>query len=235
MTAFSQPRVLGVIPARGGSKGIPRKNLVPLAGKPLLYHTIQAAQGSQRLTRTILSSEDREICSVARSFGVDVPFVRPAGLATDDASSVSVVKHALQWVEDAEGTRYDFICLLQPTCPLRTAGDIDSAIDMLARSDADAVVSLTRVEDPHPVKMMVIDHDLVHPLFPDQWRETVRRQELPPTFYLNGAVYCVRREILVDHDSVWGKRTLPYVMPAERSVNIDSLLDVKLAECLLNG
>lgn len=227
------PRALGIIPARGGSKGIRRKNLVLLSGRPLLAYTVAAAQASRRLTRTILSSDDEEIRAVAASLGMEVPFVRPPELATDDATSVSVVKHALQWIEQDEGRPYDVICLLQPTCPLRVAADIDSAIERLDQSSADAVVSLARVEDPHPVKMMLIDGDEVHPLFPDQWRETVRRQELPAAFYLNGAVYCVRRDVLLEQDSLWGKKTLAYVMPAERSVNVDSLLDVKLAECLL--
>src|SRR5688572_6331131 len=108
MASCSQPRVLGIIPARGGSKGIPRKNLIPLAGKCLLFYTIRAAQDSNRLTRVILSSEDSEICSKARLFGLDVPFVRPAELATDSATSVAVAKHALQFIENAEDTRYDF-------------------------------------------------------------------------------------------------------------------------------
>jgi CMP-N-acetylneuraminic acid synthetase len=226
-------RVLGIIPARGGSKGLPRKNLIPVAGKPLLAYTIAAAHGSRRLTRTILSSEDPEIRAVGRDLGVEVPFVRPAALATDEASSVSVVTHALQWIEEDERTTYDLVCLLQPTTPLRTSLDIDTAIDLLERSDADAIVSLTQVEEPHPVKMMVIDADhVIRPLFPDRWRETVRRQELPPTYYLNGAVYCARRDVVLQQ-SLWGNKTLAYVMPAERSVNIDSSLDVRLAECLI--
>ncbi|MGH7834029.1 MAG: cytidylyltransferase domain-containing protein, partial [Candidatus Binatia bacterium] len=226
-------KVLGIIPARGGSKGIPRKNLSPLGGKPLLYYTIRAAQASSRLRRTILSSEDQEINDVGRSLGIDVPFARPADLATDEARSVEVARHALQFAENEEGARYDLVCLLQPTCPLRAPSDIDGAIEMLDRSDADGVVSLARVEDPHPVKMMLVTDELVHPLFPDRWRETVRRQELAPVFYLNGAVYCVRREVLLNSHSLWGKKTLAYIMPAERSVNVDTLLDLKLAECLL--
>lgn len=226
-------RVLGIIPARGGSKGIPRKNLAPLAGKPLLFYTIRAALGSKRLTRAILSSEDHEVRTVGRSLGVDVPFVRPMELATDDASSRAVAKHALLFAEEEEGRQYDAVCLLQPTCPLRESADIDGAIQMLEGSDADAVVSLTQVEEPHPVKMMVVRHGLVQPLLPDQWRETVRRQDLPPTFYLNGAVYCARRAVLVESDSLWGTKTLAHVMPAERSVNIDSPLDLRIAELVL--
>jgi CMP-N,N'-diacetyllegionaminic acid synthase len=223
-------KVLGIIPARGGSKGILRKNLVALAGRPLLYYTIRAAQTSSRLTRTILSTEDQEISDVGRSHGIEVPFVRPAALATDEARSVEVAKHALEFVENQEGINYELVCLLQPTCPLRSPHDIDSAIEMLDHSDADGVVSLARVEEPHPVKMMLVSNGSVHPLFPDQWHETLRRQELPPTFYLNGAVYCVRREVLLNHESLWGKKTLAYVMPQERSVNIDTPLDVRIAE-----
>jgi CMP-N,N'-diacetyllegionaminic acid synthase len=228
-------KVLGVIPARGGSKGIPRKNLVPLAGKPLLYYTIRAAQTSSRLTRTVLSTEDQEINEVGRSLGIEIPFVRPGALATDEARSVEVAKHALEFVENQEGISYDLVCLLQPTCPLRSSHDIDASIEMLDHSDADGVVSLARVEEPHPVKMMLVSDGSVQPLFPDQWHETLRRQELPPIFYLNGAVYCVRREVLLGQESLWGKKTLAYVMPPERSVNIDSMLDVKLAECLLTA
>jgi CMP-N,N'-diacetyllegionaminic acid synthase len=226
-------KVLGIIPARGGSKGITRKNLVRLAGRPLLHFTIRAAQGSKRLSRAILSSEDDEINALGRSLGMDVPFVRPMELATDAASSVTVAKHALQFAENEEGKQYDAVCLLQPTCPLRVASDIDTAIEILESSDADAVVSLTQVEEPHPLKMMILNGGLVHPLFPDRWRETLRRQDLPPTFCLNGAIYCTRRAVLIERGSLWGKRTLAYIMPAERSVNIDSLLDLKLAECLL--
>src|SRR5262245_7715077 len=165
-------RVLGIIPARGGSKGIPRKNLIPLAGKPLLYYTVQAALESRRLTRTILSSDDAEICSAGRSYGVDVPFVRPAELATDEASSVKVALHALQFAEKEEGRKYDLVCLLQPTCPLRNSDDVDTAVGLLESSDADAVISLALVDEPHPFKMMVIREGAIHPLFREQWRET---------------------------------------------------------------
>ena len=118
---------------------------------------------------------------------------------------------------------------------MRTFEDIDQAIKVLQSSEADAVVSVAKVDDPHPFKMMLVNGGVIQPLFPDQWRETLRRQDCPPVYYLNGAIYCVRRSVLLDHNSLWGKKTLPYVMPPERSVNVDSLLDLKLAECLLAG
>jgi CMP-N-acetylneuraminic acid synthetase len=231
--AAGSANVLGIIPARGGSKGIPRKNLAPLANRPLLYYTIRAAQLSQRLTRTIVSTDDTEIRAVALSFGADVPFIRPADLATDSAPSVAVVRHALEFIEATEDRVYDFACLLQPTCPLRAADDIDSAVKMIENSDADAVVSLARLEEPHPFKMMLVQDQLISPLFPDRWRETLRRQELPPVYYLNGAIYCVRRAALLEQNSLWGKNTLAHIMPADRSINIDSPLDIRLAECMI--
>jgi len=222
-----------VIPARGGSKGIPRKNLAPVAGKPLLYFTARAAQGSTRLTRTVLSTEDEEVATVGRSLGLEVPFLRPVELATDHAGSSAVAKHALVFAEGQERRAYDAVCLLQPTSPLRTSADIDAAIQLLEGSDADAVVSLTQVEEPHPLKMMVVNAGVAQPLLPDRWRETLRRQELPAAYFLNGAVYCARRAVLLEKDSFWGTKTLAYVMPAQRSVNIDTPLDLRVAELML--
>lgn len=235
MAVRSSPKILGIIPARGGSKGIPRKNLVCLAGRPLIYYTIRAAQSSRCLTRSVVSTDDKEIQTVALSFGADVPFVRPAELATDRATSVAVAKHAFEFTESTENTYYDFACLLQPTCPLRTSDDIDAAIAILERSDADAIVSLVRVQEPHPVKMMVVTNGVISPLFPDQWREAARRQDLPPVYYLNGAIYCVRRQVLLQQNSLWGGKTLAYMMPADRSVNIDEPSDVRLAEYMLRA
>ena len=228
-------QVLGVITARGGSKGIPRKNLAPLLGKPLLYYTIKAAQRSKRLTRTILTSDDEEIIAVGKQLGVDVPFVRPPHLAGDDASSLEVVLHATQFMEAEENKTYDAVFLLQPTAPLRGAQDIDAALELLDSSEADAVVSVAKVDDPHPVKMVVLRGGFVHPFLPGRWREDLRRQELEPVYCLNGAVYCMWREVLFEQKSLWGKKTVAYVMPAERSVNIDSRLDLMLAEKILRG
>src|SRR5690606_26912718 len=140
-------RVLGLIPARGGSKGIPRKNIRLLCGKPLLQYTVEAALGAVRLTRIILSTDDEEIAEVGRACGVEIPFLRPAELARDDTPTLPVVKHAVQWLE-TRGEYFDAICLLQPTNPLRRSEDIDNCIDLLERSHADAVVSVA----PVPVK-----------------------------------------------------------------------------------
>ena len=226
-------RVLGIIPTRAGSKGVPRKNLAQLRGRPLIYYTIRASQESRRLSRTVLSTEDQQIAAVGRRYGMDVPFLRPAGLAGDGAASVDVVVHGLTTIEELEAQRYDCVVLLQPTAPLRIARDIDAAIGLLERSGATSVVSVTRLEEPHPVKVMTVKAGVLSPFLPEYWRETMRRQELPAVYRLNGAIYCVKRDVVINEKSLWGKRALPYEMPPERSVNIDTRMDLMVAETVL--
>jgi N-acylneuraminate cytidylyltransferase len=228
-------RTLGIIPARGGSKGIPRKNLYPLHGQPLLAYTIRAAQSSRYLSRTILSSDDLEIIEVGRGLGVDVPFVRPADLSGDEIGSASVVRHALDVVERQESACYDAIVLLEPTAPLRAGTDIDEAIESLSSSGGDSVVSVCRVDAPHPMKMQVVAGARLRPFMPQYWREGMTRQELPAVYYLNGAVYAVRADIVRERGSLWGRETVPMIMPPERSVNIDSITDLAIAEVLLRS
>lgn len=226
---------LGVIPARGASKGIPRKNIRLVAGRPLIAYTIEVAQRSSRLTRTVISTEDEEIAQVARSFGAEVPFRRPPELAADEATSVAVACHALDYAEREESRRYDCLALLEPTSPLRKAEDIDGAIALLEESGVDSVISLCRLEAPHPAKLKIIEGGRTRPFLPELWREGLQRQELPPVYFLNGGIYAVKRDFLVKRQTFWGENTLPYLMPEERSVNIDSWLDLRIAECLIAG
>lgn len=226
-------KVLGVIAARGGSKGVPKKNIAPLAGKPLIEYTIAAARTSKRLTRVIVSTDDEEIAAASHRCGVEVPFLRPKHLATDDATSVNVVLHATRWAEENERDHYDAVMLLQPTAPLRTASDIDEAIDLLAESVADSVVSVSEVEEPHPAKMLKIVEGSVVPFLPDSWGEHLPRQSLESVYFPNGAVYCVTRDALFSYHSLWGKKVIAYVMPRARSVNVDTELDLLLAEKIL--
>ncbi len=231
----ASPRVLGVIPARGGSKGIPRKNLFQLHGQPLLAYTVTAALSSHTLTRTVLSTDDEEILMLGRELGVDAPFLRPAALAGDDVSSAEVARHALAFVEAEEQREYDALVLLEPTAPLRTANDVDEAVERLHESDADSVVTVCRVDAPHPVKMQIIEDGLLKPYLPHLWREGLTRQQLPPVYYLTGAVYAVRASVIRETGSLWGRSTAPVVMPPERSVNIDSRADLALAEVFLRN
>lgn len=232
---MSAPRILGVIPARGGSKGLPGKNLALLRGRPLICHCLTAAADSSLLTRTIVSSDDPEIIRIARQNGADVPFTRPAELATDEASSAGVAQHALRALQQQAGEEFDYLCLLQPTTPLRTAADIDQALRLLLESKAEAVVSVCRVREPHPVRTLRVVDGKLTPFLPHLWQHHLRRQDLPAVFAPNGAIYGVCVEVLREKGSLWGSITLPYEMPAERSVNIDSARDLAFAEFLLAG
>jgi CMP-N,N'-diacetyllegionaminic acid synthase len=223
--------ILGVIPARGGSKGVPGKNVRPLAGTPLIGWTINAAKGSH-LTRTVLSTDDEAIARVGRELGVDVPFLRPADLATDSAKSLPVMQHALAAAEADDGRHYDAVMMLQPTTPLRTAADIDGAIDKLAETGADSVISVVDVLAHHPARMKFLEGDrLVDPPFCEAY-ENQPRQELRPMYIRNGAIYLTRREVLLG-GSFKGTDCRAWLMPESRSVNIDTELDFRLAEWML--
>lgn len=219
--------VLAVIPARGGSKGLPGKNVRLLGGRPLLAWTIDAARRSALVDRVILSSDDPQAIDVARAAGCEVPFVRPAALAADDTPMVEVVLHALDQVPG-----YPVVVLLQPTSPLRTHADVDGALRRYARGDADTCVGVTE-PDKSPYWMFTLDDGgLLAPLLGERYF-TLRRQELPPAYLPNGAVYVADAAWLRRQRTFVGGRTAAWVMPKERSVDIDTLRDFQLAEGLI--
>jgi CMP-N,N'-diacetyllegionaminic acid synthase len=224
--------VYGLITARGGSKGIPGKNIKPLAGKPLIAYTIEAALRSRKLARTLFSTDDEGIAAVARKHGAEVPFIRPSDLAGDDSSHISVVEHALHWLEKHENVRPDYLMLLQPTCPFRTTADIDAACDLAEARKPRAVVSVTESHShPYLAKSIAADGTLKNFMSHDLKYE--RRQDLPRAYSLNGAIYLNRRESLLEERVFVPPGTLPYVMPRERSMDIDSLWDWQVAEWVL--
>ena len=226
--------IVGLIAARGGSKGIPRKNIKPLAGKPLIAWTIEAAQQSQALSRLILSTDDEEIADVGRRFGAEVPFLRPLPLAADDTLAIDVVEHALDWLAKDQDCRPDYLLLLQPTSPLRTSEDIIGAIHLAEEHNAEAVVSVCPA-DSHPflIKRLTEQGTLEDFVSTDQ--VDLRRQALPPAYALNGAIYLNRPSSLMTHRSFLPPGTHAWEMPPERSVDIDTPWDFRLAELLLKG
>lgn len=224
--------ILAIVPARGGSKGIPRKNTRPLAGEALIGYTLRAAQASRHITRLIVSTDDQEIADMARSYNVEVPFVRPKDLASDEASQVDVVLHALREIERLSSVRYDIVLLLQPTTPLRSTADIDEALGKLVASGADSVVSFHRVSQGHPYYMYTLIGDRPEPLLQVP-RDISRRQQFPYVYVRNGAIYAVRRDVLVKEKSFYGRDVRAYVMSYERSINIDTEVDLMVAEVLL--
>jgi CMP-N,N'-diacetyllegionaminic acid synthase len=223
--------VLAVICARGGSKGLPRKNVLPVGGKPVVAWSVAAGHGSAHVDRTILSSDDPEIIEVARAHGCDVPFVRPAEFATDEVAIGPVLVHAL----DAVAESYDWLVLLQATSPLRTSADIDSCLELAVRTGAPAVISVTRPAKS-PYWMCSLDGEgRMRPILEAPTSETNRRQLLPEVFVPNGAVYVARTDWFRRTKNFASPETRAYIMPAERSVDIDYRIDLVVADALLTS
>ena len=231
---MTDPKILAVIPARGGSKGVPRKNIRLLAGRPLIVYTLEAALAVRcRLHRLIVSTDDAEIAEVARRYGVDVPFMRPAELAGDGVPMIPVLQHAVQTVEAMDNIHLDWVLLLQPTAPFRTPQDIEAALDLAAGAGCDSVISVVQVFAVHPILMKRIENDRLLPFCIEEQEGTRRQDYQPPAYMRNGAIYLTRGAVLVEQNSIWGQVIRPYVMPEERSISIDSELDLKLAELML--
>lgn len=227
-------KVLGVITARGGSKGIPGKNLKLLAGRPLIAYTIDTANDAA-LDRVIVSTEDPVIADVARELGCEVPFLRPAELSRDDTPHLPVIQHAAQWLREHAGYQPDVVLILQPTSPLRTAVDIGGALRMLELSGADSVVSVAAVAaHANPMRMLRVDDDSNATLFAtgEPVRNRInRRQDLPRAWVMNGAIYACRRAVLFDIiPSLYGDRVVAFPMPDDRSISIDDFEDWAAAE-----
>jgi len=225
--------VLAIVPARGGSKGIPRKNIVPLLGQPLLAYTAQAALAARRLSRLVLSTEDEEIARVGRECGLEVPFLRPPELARDDTPTIPVLQDVVQKL-GAAGDVYDAILVLQPTTPLRRPEDIDGAIELLEKTGADSVISFVDVGEKHPARMKFLAPDgrVIDPPFAEPF-EGQRRQELPKLYLREGSIYLTRRAVLMEHHSLKGGDCRAWLVPEERACNIDTPFDLFLAEQLL--
>jgi len=229
--------ILGLIPARSGSKSIPFKNIAPLLGQPLLAYTCQAALGSHYLSRVVLSTDNDEIARVGIECGVEVPFIRPAELARDDTPSLPVVQHAVRWFEQHDNWRSDVIVLLQPTSPLRRSQHIDEALELLFQSGADTVVSVVKV--PHrfsPYSIMQLEGGWLRPFWQEDLSfDPLHRQSQPKFYARNGpAVLAVRHHVVMIQERFYTDLTAPYIMNEEDSIDIDELADLQRAASVLS-
>lgn len=229
-------KILAVIPARGGSKEIPKKNIFPLYGKPLIKYTFDAVKGSKLINRIIVSTDDNEIAEVARKNRIEVPFMRPKELAEDNTPTLPVIRHAVEFMGKEHSYKPNIVMLLQPTAPLRKSYHIDEALGLLMNNpDADSVVSVTEV--PHqynPYFVMKIEDGLLKFYNEDAIKYT-RRQSLPKVYSRNGAIYAFRLETLNKKNSLYGDTCLPYVMSFGESANIDTMYDLMMAEIFLRN
>jgi len=232
---MKKKNILAIIPARGGSKTILRKNVYMLAGRPLIEYTLEAVKGSTLITHTIVSTDDEDIANVARSNGVDVPFMRPPELAQDDTPMLPVVEHVLDLFEKKEKCVPEIVVILQPTSPLRNAQHIDEAIQVMLDTNADTVVSVVAV--PHqynPLSVMTMDNGRLVPYLKGEGTRLLRKQDKPPVYARNGAaVYVVKTDTIRSRQTLFGVEVRPYIMNINDSIDIDTKDDVEFAEFLL--
>ena len=232
---YKGQNILGLIPARGGSKGLPRKNIKLLLGKPLIAWTIEQALTSKYLDRIIVSTDDKEIAEISKKYGAEIPFMRPKELAEDNAKGIDVVLHAIDWFRGNDKRKqYDLIMLLQPTSPLRSSEDIDKAIELLFLKKAKAIVSVCEV-DHHPLWANTLPEDGCMKDFIKQEIMNKNRQELPVFYRLNGAIYLSYCNYIKEQKSFFNNETFAYIMPRERSIDIDNEIDFRLAEIFIKN
>ena len=228
-------RVLAIVPARRGSKGLPLKNIRPLQGKPLLAWPIEAARASRHVDRVVISTDDAEFAALAVAAGAEAPFLRPAELANDTAPSIDFILHALDTLE-AAGDRYDYLVLLEPTSPLTEAEDIDAALETLAaqRAAADAIVGVTALVSTHPAFVVRLDATgLMQPYAAPSFGQLPRRQDTEPLYSLDGSLYVSSVEAIRRERSFCHARTLPHVTPRWKSFEVDDLVDFICIEAIL--
>lgn len=223
-------KILGLIPARGGSKGIPRKNIKILDGKPLIQYTIEVAQRADKLSKVIVSSEDEEILETAKNLGVETPFIRPKALALDNSSSLSVVQHALNFYKE-KGINFDAVCLLQVTYPFRQVQFLNEAIDKFIASEADALVSVSKIPHVYNPHWAFVENDKGFLDIATGDDEIIsRRQELPIAYHRNGSIYITKASTVLEENSLYGSKITYIESPSQVDVNIDTLEDWKAAE-----
>lgn len=228
-------RVLALVPARRGSKGLPMKNVRPLQGKPLLAWPIEAAKASRSVDRVVISTDDAEFAALAQAAGADAPFLRPAKLASDTSPSIDFMLHALDALE-AEGDIFDYLVLLEPTSPLTEAEDIEAALDVLAsrREVADAIVGVTALVSTHPAfAVRLAEEGLMRPYAAESFSQLPRRQDIEPLYSLDGSLYISGVEALRRERGFCHSRTLPYVTPRWKSFEVDDLVDFVCIEAIL--
>lgn len=227
-------RILALIPARGGSKGLPRKNIKELNGKPLIAYSIASAMESKYILKEdiICSTDSEEIAEIARKFGAQVPFIRPKELAADESTTMSVILHAMDWIEKNIDRKYGYLIFLSPTSPLRTGKHIDEAIKILFEKKGSGLVSVTRAsESPYWMKIKTGEGKLLH--FIGESDKYNRRQACPDVYVLNGAIYIAKWKVLKEDKSFEKRDCYGFIMDRESSADVDSLMDFKIAGLIL--
>lgn len=234
-----QVKILAIIPARGGSKGVPRKNIIPLCGKPLIAYTIETSNRSRLIDATIISTDDQEIAEIARQYGGDVPFLRPSELAQDDSPDIGFLKHALEWVETYRGWKPEILVILQSTLPFRTVEDVDNTLQFMIDQDCDSVRTLALSHHFTPYKMWFLDNPetgKISPILKTEHYEKlltdVPRQKLRSAYWQPGIVIATRPKF-VKNGKVFGPDLRGFVIDTKNAHDIDDINDLEFAEYLM--
>lgn len=225
--------IIAIIPARGGSKGIPDKNIVPVGGRPLISYTIMAARDCQRLNEILLSTDSEKIAKCAADYGLNCDSLRPAEFATDTAKTIDAVIYEIKKFEEKTKKKVDIVVVLQPTTPLRSTSDIDNALDLFLQRDVDSLISVYEASSVHPSIMYYFNGNALTPVI-EMGKEIRRRQEFQKAYVRNGAIYISKRSLIMNQYTIVSNNPIPYVMPRERSINIDEPYDLELAEWMMN-
>lgn len=227
-------KVLGITLARGGSKSVPYKNIRPLLGKPLIYYTIKESLKCKLLDDYIISTDSKKIAKIAKNYGANVPFLRPKNISKDNTTSVDSLKHAVKFMEKLNGLKYDFVIEIMCTNPLKISKDIDACVHKLIKTKADSVIAVHQLFDHHPRRIKKIVNDRIINFCLTEKLET-RRQDLVPFAYIrSGSIYALKRDHLMIKNMRYGSRnSRPYILPPNRAINIDTEIDVLVAENIL--
>jgi len=227
--------ILGITLARGGSRGVAKKNIIKINGVHLIGYTIKEALKSRHLTDYIISTDSPEIAVISKEYGAVAPFLRPASLSNDTATSVAALQHAVNWAEETYNRKYDIIVELMVTNPLKDVSDIDSCIDLMIDNNVDSVIAVHRLYDHHPSRIKKIVNGLIEDFCVEEVPESRRQDLFPEAYVRSGAIYVLNRDYLMSMGRRYGsKQSIPYVLPDWKGVNIDGEEDLLLVEYLIN-
>jgi len=230
---YKDKTFLAIIPARGGSKGLPGKNIKELCGKPLIAWSIEAGLKSKYIDELVVSTDYQDIADIAKEYGANVPFLRPDYLASDTATSFDAVKHTIDYYKNELNKEFDYIVLLEPTSPLREYTDIDNAIEQLLKSSANSIVGISKTEDQNPAFLINKDQNNYLSGYENKDMKVLRRQDINDVYFFEGTVYISNIEILVEKKTFYHKNTIGYEVPKYKSLEIDDIDDFIMVEALM--
>jgi len=232
MSGKNQKRILGIIPARGGSKGLPGKNIIDIFGRPLISYTIETALESKAFYRVICSTDDEKIARAAKQYGAEVPFIRPKEISQDDTPMAAVLRHAVLFAEQEEDKKVDYVFCLQPTNPFRSVQDIKRSVMEIVKTNSDSVIGVIRVESNHPILMKKIVNGFLVPYMIPENEGTPRQKYRPYAYKRSGSVYLTKRDVLIKTNSIWGKKIRPLIVSKESALNIDDEIDLEMVKAV---